>query len=181
MCARLRRCESPLADEQSNLVSFEGTYTPHCLASWLWALHDAGIYVPAETVEMLDFLDTEYDCDDGLPVMVGSKQAATLPTAEEIRSLWTGGLRESPEQDVYEGIMAESVLAATEPKELRDTFPRECPEWSDVTTELWETNSHVLIYKCGMFDRKLVRLPAENPGHVIELLREVLDDDWEDS
>ena len=133
---------------------------------------------------MLYFFNTEYHYHERFPVMIGSKQAATLPTAEEIRSLWTGGLDEIPEQEVYEDIEAESVLAATEPKELRHSFLREFPDWDevpDVTTELWETGSHVLIYKYS-FDRcKLVRLPAEDPGHLVELLREILDDDREES
>ena len=122
---------------------------------------------------------TEYHFHDRLPVFIGSKQAATLPTAEEIRSLWTGGLDEIPEQDVYEDIEAESVLAAMEPKELRHSFLREFPDFdevSDITTELWKTGSHVLIYKYNRDDSKLVRLPTEDPGHLIELLKEILDD-----
>ncbi|MEI8375781.1 MAG: hypothetical protein WCJ35_23410 [Planctomycetota bacterium] len=133
---------------------------------------------------MLYFFNTKYHCHDRLPVFIGSKQADTLPTAEVIRSLWTGGLDEIPEQDVYEDIEAESVLAATEPKELCHSFLREFPEWDevpDVTTELWNTGSHVLIYKHSHDDSKLVRLPAEDPGHVIELLKEILDDDREES
>ena len=151
-----------LADDKSTLVSFEDTFTPHELASWLWALHDAGIYVPAETVEMLDFFDTEYGCDEGPPVMIGSKQAATLPTAEEIRSLWTGGIDDIPEQDVYVGIIAESVLAATEPKELRHSFLHAAADsLDDSKTELWEAGTQVLIYKCSRDGRKLVRLPQK--------------------
>jgi len=175
-----------LADDHSKLLSFEETFTPHYLASWLDALREAGIYVPVETVEMLDFFDAEFGFEDSLPVMIGSKRAAELPTAEEIRSLWTGGIDESPEQDVYEDLMAESVLAATESKECRGSVLRKSPDWNAVgwnvvETELWATDSHVLLYKCSEDDRKLVRFPAENPGHVIDLLLEVLDDDREES
>ena len=47
--------------------------------------------------------------------------------------------------------------------------------------ELWKTGSHVLIYKYNRDDSKLVRLPAEDPGLLIELLKEILDDDREES
>ena len=111
-----------LTDNKSTLVSLESFFTPHNLAEWLRSLRDAEIYVSWADVDLVGYLNTECGFHDDIVVMTGSKQPADLPTAEEIRGLWTGGIDDMPEQDVYEGIIAESVLAATEPKELRHSF-----------------------------------------------------------
>jgi SAM-dependent methyltransferase len=169
-----------LADDRSKLVSFEDFYTPHYLACWLWDLRDVGIYVPYKDAEILYFFNSAYRFDDCRTVMVGSRQPTTLPTPEEIRSLWTCGLDEIPEQDVYEDIEAESMFVASEPKELHHrTEHYEGEDW--FFRELWESGSHVLIYKYYDRERKLVRLPAENPKPLIELLVEAFDDKEDDA
>ncbi len=167
-----------LADDKSTLASFDDPCTPHYLASWLWALRNAGIYVSYEHIELLDYFDTKYRGHEYLPVMIGSKQPVELPTAEEIRSLWTGGLDTIPDQDVYIDVEAESVLMAAEPKTLHDAFyESSCTFDHAVTTEVWSTGSHVLVNKSGYFGKKLVRVPTENPEHVAQLLCEILDDE----
>ncbi len=178
-------CAKPLADlladEKAMLISFEDALSPHDLAEWLRSLRDAGICVSKNNVDLVYYFDTEYACCGELLLLAGSKQAAELPTAEEIRSLWTGGLDEIPEQNVYQDVEAESVLVATEPKELchsivNASFGNDAFSF----TELWASGSHVLIYKYDFFARKLVRLPAEDPKRLIELLVEAFDDREED-
>ena len=132
-----------------------------------------GFMCPATTWTCFEFHKTEHDYFQKLPVLIGSKQVGEPPTAEEIRSLWTGDL----DWEVYEDIEAESMLMATEPKKLCNSISTGSFESDDeACTQFWATESHVLIYKCRDVDRKLVRFPAEYPEHAIELLREVLDD-----
>lgn len=169
-----------LADDKSTLVSCEDISTPHDLAEWLRSLRDVGVYVPWEKVDLVDYLNTKYDYCDRLLLMIGSKHPADLPAAEDIRSLWTGGIDQIPEQDVYEGIEAESVLAATEPKECHAEIVTEIRGLDLICYELWETPGEVLIYKHGDFGTKLVRLPAESPKRLTELLVEAFDDEEDD-
>ena len=166
-----------LADEKATLVSFENAFTPHDLAEWLRSLRDAGIFVPWENVDLVDYFNSEYECGDNLLLMIGSKQPAELPTAVEIRSLWTGGLDEIPDQDVYENVEAESVFVATEPKKCHAEIVTELSCGELISYELWETPGKVLIYKHGDFATKLVWLPAEDPIRLIELLVEAFDDE----
>ncbi len=171
-----------LSDDQSKLVSSENVLGPHHWAVWLWSLREAGINVPSDNMDLLEFHDTKYDCVQELPVLVGSKQVAKSPTAEEIRSLWTGGLDESLDQEVYEDLEAESVLMATEPKKLCHSISTGSFQLdNEACMQFWATESHVLIYKRSDFEQKLVRLPAKEPEHVIALLTEVLDDDGGDA
>ncbi len=165
-----------LADDNATLVSCENSLTPHHLAEWLRSLRDAGIYVPWENVDLVNYCDTEHYCFDDLVLMIGSKQVAELPTAVEIRSLWTGGLDQITDRDVYENVEAESVLVATEPKECHAEIVTETRNSERISYELWEARNQVLIYKHGEFRTKLVRLPAENPERLIELLVEAFDD-----
>ena len=167
-----------LADDRGMLVSVEDMSSPHHLAVWLRTLREAGIHVPNDELDLLGFQNTEYGFFQEVPAVVGSKQAAKSPTAEEIRSLWTGGIDELPEQDVYEDLEAESVLMAVEPKELCHRIVYETHTWGgDYETELWATNSHVFIYKYGDYTRKLVKVTAADPKRLIELLVSVFDDE----
>ena len=87
-----------LTDNKSTLISVEHFFTPHDLAEWLRSLRDAGIYVAWEKLDLATYFDTEYGYHADLHLMIGSKQPADLPTAAEIRSLWTGGLGRIPDR-----------------------------------------------------------------------------------
>jgi hypothetical protein len=165
-----------LADDNSALISFEDIFRPQQLAVWLRTLREVGIYVPAGSLDVLGYEVVEYDYFALRPVSIGTKQVAEPPSAVEIRSLWTP-IDGIPEQDSYEDTEAESILMATEPKELCcEVFNDSYNDDEISRTELWAAESHVLIYNYDAFDRKLVRLPAADPKRHIELLIEVFDE-----
>ena len=166
-----------LSNDNAKLVSFEKEWTPHCLASWLRALCEAGVHVPSGNIELLVCFDAEYDGDDTLTVLIGSKRPADPPTAEEIYRLWTGDIDRN--KDIYEGLMAEAVLTVTKPKKHCRTLHHAFDDWDqDYETELWACDTQVLIYEHNYDFCKLTRMPAVDPEHTIELLCEVSRDKY---
>lgn len=184
--AQYARVLAELMTEDGVLVSFERNPFPVGLAQWLRVLCDAGICIPIENIEMLQFYDAALRSSLETPVVLGSKRAGSQPVAEDIRRLWMPGPRPRFDGDDYEDVMAESVFVASEPKSFVRGFrhrDRGCR--LELYTELWVAGPHALIYDYAGGGHGLRRDLVEDSADSIELLRAEFSEDpdvcfWEE-
>jgi len=134
-----------LTDEESLLVGFERCRVPVQLARWIRALHDAGICIRKDRIELIEFSD-ESDEPVYAPALVATRHTADLMTPDEIRHLWLKDFLTRGRDIGYHRAAVEQDFVSETSKELLKGMRCTFPDLSPYRKELWRAGSEVLFY-----------------------------------
>ncbi len=165
-----------LTDGDSLLVGFERCRVPVQLARWIRALHDAGICIRKDRIELIEFSD-ESDEPVYAPALVATRHTADLMTPDEIRHLWLKDFLTRGRDIGYHRAAVEQDFVSETSKELLKGMRCTFPDLSPYRKELWRAGSEVLFYVYNSDGGMILdAAPADALPEMLEMLETALCD-----